>query len=92
MSLDFSDAFAAVVKRHREEMKFSKEEFARRAGLHQTYIGLLERGARNPTIDTAHALAKALDVPLSELIVEAEQLAGHEAKRKPARSPRSIKA
>lgn len=81
---DFSDAFAAVVKRHRVANGLSKEGLAQRAGLHQTYIGLLERGDRNPTLDTAHALARALDLSLSAMIVEAEGLAGQE-KTKPAR-------
>jgi len=69
-----SDAFAAVLKRHRAGKKLSKAALAERAGLHQTYIGLLERGSVNPTLDTMHNLAKALGVPLAQLIREAEEL------------------
>jgi transcriptional regulator with XRE-family HTH domain len=86
--MDFSDAFAAVVKRRREAKGLSKVGLAESAGLHQTYVGLLERGERSPSIDTAHALARALGLPFSKLIVEAERLAERE-KIKPARSPRS---
>ena len=51
----------------------SRETLAERAGLHQTYIGLIERGMRNPSLDAADAIAEALGVRLSELIAEAEQ-------------------
>jgi transcriptional regulator with XRE-family HTH domain len=44
------------------------------AGLHQTYIGLLERGLRNPTLNVAEILSCALGKKLSDLISEAEDL------------------
>jgi transcriptional regulator with XRE-family HTH domain len=50
----------------------SKQELATRAGLHQTYVGLLEGGKRKPNLETAEAVAKALQLNLSELIREAE--------------------
>jgi transcriptional regulator with XRE-family HTH domain len=67
-----SDAFSRVVKEHRERKGFSRAALARKAGLHQTYIGLLEREKRSPNLDTAKAIAKALDLPLTDLIAEAE--------------------
>ena len=72
--MDFSDGFATVLKRHRTARGLSKDALAQRAGLHQTYIGLFERGLRNPSLDVAHSLARALDVPLSQMIVESEAL------------------
>lgn len=69
---DFSDAFAVVVKRRRLAAKFSKAALAERAGLHQTYVGLLESGKSSPTLDTANSLAEALGVPLEKLISEAQ--------------------
>jgi transcriptional regulator with XRE-family HTH domain len=70
--LDFSDAFAVVLKRHREAKKLSKQALAQKAGLHQTYIGMIERGASNPSLDRANAIAEALGIPFSKLIAEAE--------------------
>jgi len=68
-----SDAFSEVVKEVRERKKLSRSALARKAGLHQTYIGLLERGERSPNLDTAMAIAAALDVPLATLIARAEK-------------------
>ena len=67
-----SDAFSQVVKRHRERRDLSRAALAEMSGLHQTYVGLLERGERSPNLDTAKAIADALKVPLGKLIIEAE--------------------
>ena len=68
-----SDVFAKVVKKRREAKKFSRAKLAELSGLHQTYIGLLERGARSPNLDTAKAIANALQIPLAKLIAESER-------------------
>lgn len=51
----------------------SQEALAEAAGIHHTYVGLLERGKRKPTIDVADRLARALGIRLSTLIEEAER-------------------
>jgi DNA-binding XRE family transcriptional regulator len=48
-----SDKFSKIVEKHRKAKGFSKSTLAEKAGLHQTYIGLLERGERSPNLDTA---------------------------------------
>ena len=68
-----SDAFSRVVKRRREEKGLSRAALAEMAGLHQTYIGLLEREERSPNLDTARAIADALGLPLAQMIAEAER-------------------
>ena len=70
--LEFSDAFALVLQRHRTAKKLSRQALAHEAGLHQTYVGLIERRLSNPTLDAANAIAEALQVPLSQLIAETE--------------------
>lgn len=69
----FSAAFAEVVKSRREAANLSRAALARQAKLHQTYIGLLERGERSPNIDTAKAIAVALGTSLSAIIKDAEK-------------------
>jgi len=74
--LDTSDAFAIVLKQHRTAKGLSQEALAEKANLHPTYIGLLERSLRNPSLNVAQALADALDVRLSRLVLEAEAIRG----------------
>ncbi|HTR41369.1 MAG TPA: helix-turn-helix transcriptional regulator [Pseudomonadales bacterium] len=60
------------MQRHREAKNLSKQALAQKTGVHQTYIGLIERDISNPSLDRANAIAEALDIPLSKLIIEAE--------------------
>jgi transcriptional regulator with XRE-family HTH domain len=69
-----SDAFSQVVQKHREKRGMSRSALAELSGLHQTYIGLLERGSRSPNLDTAKAIAEALGVSLNKLVAEAERI------------------
>jgi transcriptional regulator with XRE-family HTH domain len=59
--------------KYREQRGLSRAALAKLAGLHQTYIGLLERGERTPNLDTANAIAEALGKPLTKLLAEAER-------------------
>ena len=70
-----SAAFAEVVRDQRAKRGISQEDLAHDAGLHRTYVGLIERGLRNPTIEVGHALAVALGTTLSEMIRRAERKA-----------------
>lgn len=60
--------FAANLKRCRAAADLSQEEVGFRAELHRTEVGLLERGARVPRIDTLIKLATALEVDAGELL------------------------
>jgi transcriptional regulator with XRE-family HTH domain len=72
--LEMSDAFALVLRRHRERKLLSQEALAEKANLHPTYIGMLERSLRNPSLNVIKELARALGVPLAKLIAEAETI------------------
>lgn len=65
-------SFSRVIRKHRIREGLSQETLAEEAGIHRTYVGLLERGKRKATIDVADRLATALGVKLSTLISEAE--------------------
>ena len=67
-----SKNFGATVRLLRTAAGFSQEKLAQSAELHPTYISMLERGVRNPTLDVAARIAKALDLPLPKLIQKAE--------------------
>jgi transcriptional regulator with XRE-family HTH domain len=57
----------ARVRELRKANSWTLEELADRAGKHYTYIGGLERGDRNVTLEVLHAVATALEVPLKDL-------------------------
>ncbi|WP_044874037.1 helix-turn-helix transcriptional regulator [Pseudomonas sp. LFM046] len=60
--------FAANVRRKRLELGFSQEELAERAGVHRTYVGMLERGEKNVTIYNIERIALALSVKPASLL------------------------
>ncbi|MBC2682700.1 helix-turn-helix transcriptional regulator [Bacillus toyonensis] len=62
----------------------SQEKLSFNSGLDRTYISLLERGKRKPTINTVFALANALNIKPSQLIEELEnQVLDKKHKKKP---------
>jgi transcriptional regulator with XRE-family HTH domain len=61
-----------VVRRRREAADVSQEALADRAGLHRTYVSLLERGLRNPSLVVIEKLATALDTSMTSLVGEVE--------------------
>ncbi len=61
-------AIGLKIRERRLERGFSQEELAERCGLHRTYVGSVERGERNITIQSLSAIAQALDMPLSTIV------------------------
>ena len=64
--------FADNLRNARLEKGLSQEELAGISGLHRTYVGSVERGERNISIDNMECLADALGVGLVDLLREKE--------------------
>ncbi|WP_269714142.1 helix-turn-helix domain-containing protein [Caulobacter sp. NIBR2454] len=62
-------ALGRAIRHHRKALGISQEELADRAGLHRNYVGLLERGERNPSYTTVCAVARALGISAPEVLV-----------------------
>lgn len=58
------------IKLERVRRRLSQEELAERAGLHRTYIGMVERAERNITVVNLALIAKALNISIGSLLGE----------------------
>jgi transcriptional regulator with XRE-family HTH domain len=58
------------VRALREKAGLSQEDLAQRAGLHRTYVGSIERGERNVSLENIERLATALRIKPSALLDE----------------------
>lgn len=53
--------------RESDGQPWSQEDLAHATGLDRTYIGGIEQGRRNPSLDNIHRIAHALELPAREL-------------------------
>lgn len=57
------------LRRLRVKRALSQEALAVDAGVDRSYVGRIERGVENPTVETLDRLARALEVPAAELLL-----------------------
>lgn len=62
------------VRIQRNFLGISQEELAERTSLDRTYISLLERGKRNPSLLTLIKVAKGLETSVSTLTQDIEEI------------------
>ena len=60
--------FGQMVRNERLKQNFSQEELAAKAGVHRTYIGMIERAEKNITLLNIEKISKALDISISKLL------------------------
>lgn len=73
MANTVSYRFGAEVRRLRLARGLSQEALAAAAGLDRTFISMVERSVRRPTLDSAQRIAEALELPLSEIVRSIEK-------------------
>jgi len=59
--------FGQKVREERYRLGLSQEELAGRAGVHRTYVGMIERAEKNITLINIEKIAKALGLSLNEI-------------------------
>jgi transcriptional regulator with XRE-family HTH domain len=67
-SLSARDRFAARLREERKQRGLSQEALGELADLHPTYVGSVERGERNISVDNMERLAVALGLDITELL------------------------
>jgi transcriptional regulator with XRE-family HTH domain len=73
MDSTLAKAFGRILRELREAKELSQEKLAFECDLDRTYISMLERGIRQPTIETLFALSDALGIKPSEAIARLER-------------------
>ena len=64
---DIARVLGQRIRNYRVEKHLSQEKLAELSGCHPAYIGQVERGEKNATIESIEKISAALDVPLSRL-------------------------
>jgi transcriptional regulator with XRE-family HTH domain len=67
------EAFGKAVRLRRHELELSQEELGARCDLDRTYISGIERGERNPTIQTIWVFADGLEIAPHTLLERTEK-------------------
>ena len=75
---DIAKAVGQRIRNYRTKKGLSQEKLAELSGCHPTYIGQLERGEKNATLESIERIAAALGISLSKLF---EKLGGQEDDR-----------
>lgn len=68
MNTDILAQFGRKVRQRRKSLGLSQEELAEFADVHRTYVGMIERGEKNITLRNIAKFAKALDMPINDLL------------------------
>ena len=72
---DIAKAVGQRIRNYRTQKGLSQEKLAELSGCHPTYIGQLERGEKNATLESIERITVALGITLSKLF---EKLGGQE--------------
>jgi transcriptional regulator with XRE-family HTH domain len=74
-------AFGSILRQLRTEKNFSQERLALDSGLDRTFISLLERGLRQPSLSTLLQLSNVLHIKASDVITKVETLLMNDFKK-----------
>jgi transcriptional regulator with XRE-family HTH domain len=80
--LDISRSVGTAIRVSRQSRGLSQEALAELAKLHRTYIGSVERGERNLTLNSLEAIATALSMTPSLLLAKAESMSAEGTRRR----------
>jgi len=67
MNKNLALKFGEVIRTLRKDQNISQEELAFKAGVHRTYIGMIERGEKNITLENIQKLSHALNISMKTI-------------------------
>lgn len=65
---DLAKIVGRRIRNYRTQLGLSQEKLAELSGCHPTYIGQLERGEKNATLESIDKVATSLNISLSKLL------------------------
>lgn len=71
--MEIAKAFGATLRELRKQAKINQEALAHASGVDRTYISLLERGLRQPSLKSIFNISAALGIRPSEMIAILEK-------------------
>jgi len=66
--MNLEEAVGAELRACRERKQISQEQLGFDAGVHRTYVSLIERGVKSPTLGVVFGLCRALDVSAAKFV------------------------
>lgn len=71
---EIAKAIGQRIRNYRTQLGFSQEKLAELSGCHPTYIGQLERGEKNATLESVEKISSALQITLSTLFEKIDNI------------------
>ena len=71
--ITISEILGQRIKYYRKKKKLSQEKLSELADLHPTYIGQLERGEKNASIESLYKISIGLQVPITQLLEKLDE-------------------
>ncbi len=66
--MNVEEAVGMELSTCRRKKRISQERLGFDAGVHRTYVSLIERGVKSPTVGVLFRLCQALDVPPAKFV------------------------
>ncbi|MBA4418535.1 MAG: XRE family transcriptional regulator [Syntrophus sp. (in: bacteria)] len=79
---DIKQLIGNRIRELRKQQGLSQEELGEKAELHHTYVGAVERGEKNCSIDTLQKIANGLEIEIPELFVDLVEINTAELKKR----------
>lgn len=70
---NISEILGQRIRFYRKQRSLSQEDLAELAELHPTYIGQIERGEKNASIETIYKISNALNIPIVQLLEKIDE-------------------